>query len=217
MNIELKDLIRAIRESHGSISKTAILLRISRKTLYAHLNKSPQLRAAMDEIVKICRDEKAKERHRKVYSDSTRIISMNVKESDTSLLLSTKMQRILYQTKGNYTSIYNLAIDQLNLRELMSFTTTIYNNHEINFKEYLILMNQLHRTYGQITVWAEAIAKTKLEGKTPTQVYDSVFHFIRNILETFKELIADKTIKRSKMVDEFERRIKIKEDVKDDA
>ena len=213
MNIESRDIIKAVRESLGSISKAAVLLRVSRKTIYVHINKSNELRAAVDEIVKLCRDDsvKNKGRRRKIYADGSRTVSMNVTESEDGSILSTKMQKILYQTKGNYTSMYNLAFDQLSLRELMSSAMEKHNRNDLDFREYVVLMIQLHRTYGIVTKEAEDIAKMSLEGKAPSQVYDEMFHFVRNIIETFKELINDENVEREKIIEEFDLKINLKE------
>ncbi|MFA4906705.1 MAG: hypothetical protein WC602_00350 [archaeon] len=97
------------------------------------------------------------------------------------------MQNILNRTKGKYTSVFNLSVDQLSLRDLMNYTKTLMDTGKIEGKEYLFNMNKLHRTYATVTKNTEEIAKMKLEGKTLTQVYDDMFQFMQEIGYKFDE------------------------------
>lgn len=211
MVITKNDIIKAIEDGGGSISMASKILGISRVTFYKYIKKEKigrEVNKLIEEIKAKIREERKNQKI--VYSGSK--MSMVINKTEAGSILSEKMQNILSQTKGRYTTIYNLAVDQLNIRELMSMTEEQYNSSKINFKEYVFIANQLHRTFSLITKTAEDIAKMKLDGKTPTEVYDEMFQFMRNIIETFKELINDETVERGDIIAQFEERIKLRDE-----
>lgn len=209
MKIEEKDIIRAVKEAKGSVGNAAVILRVARKTVYNRICKSSELKAGVDAIIKACRDER--KNSKKFFFGKEKRVSITVPKSKTGTILSDRMQKILDQTRGKYASIYNLAIDQLDLRELMAETKKKYQGGDVEFKEYAFIMNMLHRTYTGVAKSADELALKKLDGKTPSQIYDSLFNFARDIIETFKEIIDDESIERGSIIREFEERIKLRE------
>ncbi|MFA4906701.1 MAG: hypothetical protein WC602_00330 [archaeon] len=155
MKIEEKDIIRAVKEAKGSVGNAAVILRVSKKTIYNHICKSSELKAGVDAIIKACRDER--KNSKKVYIGKEKRVSLTVPKSKTGAILSDRMQKILDQTRGKYASIYNLAIDQLDLRELMAETKKKYQGGDVEFKEYAFIMNMLHRTYTGVAKSAEKL------------------------------------------------------------
>lgn len=193
-------LLNIYRDTNGNYNSTAIRLKISRQTLYNIISSRPELK---DELRKIKKE--AKETKKKTYEVTKYLIPA----SEKGKLITDKIKKILEETRGRHIQIFDLAVDQLSLRDLMDTAKIEYNRkrEEISLKDYIYIMVNLHKTYAIVTKTAEEIAIRKLEGKTPTQFYDEAYNFFRTVFETFKELINDERIDRGDIIREFCERI----------
>ncbi|MFA4906706.1 MAG: helix-turn-helix domain-containing protein [archaeon] len=85
MGISAKDIIKAIKESGGSISMAAKMLGVARITLYEH-NKKEKIGDEVEGLRKQCREERCNQRW--IYAGSDRKVSITVKSDEGSLILS---------------------------------------------------------------------------------------------------------------------------------
>lgn len=214
MNIESKEIVKAIKESGGSISMAAIMLGVSRVTLHKHISQSKELKSEISAIKEARRKERKKTK--KIYMGSDRQVGISVQTSETGKLISDRMQEILNNERGKYTSIFNLVIDQLRLREMMEEIEyhckgkLKEGEEKVSFMEYIMVMSKLHLIYAKLTKAAEEIAAKKIGGKTQAEIYDNVFNFTNSVIETFKEVINDQSIDRGDIIKVFAERIKIR-------
>jgi predicted DNA-binding protein YlxM (UPF0122 family) len=207
-----KIIIGAVRET-GTITGAAAKLGITRQSIYKHIRKSKTLKTEIEAILN--KEQEKKKERRRVRAELNAGVGISLRETSTGKLISEKMREIINSERGEHTSVFNLVIDQLSMREMMEKVKYQHcgilkeGEKRMPLEDYVSIMSDLHLNYARITKAAEEIALKKLGDKTQAEIYDNVFNFTNLVIETFKELINDQSIDRRDIIKMFTERIKI--------
>jgi len=200
-----KRILSAFAET-GKISNVAGLLGTTRGTIYNRIKESSTLKKKIKNIRQKIKSQEVKSVTK--AKDETQTVGIMVRQTVKGKILSDNMRAILRATKGENVTIYSLLIDQLDLRELMAQAKVIYEQNNIEYKEYAVLMIQFHKIYSQVTKVHEEIQMKKLGDKTQSEIYEEVYRYVAKVFEILEEIAIDGSIERNNISREVKDRIK---------